>query len=124
MLVDHRKLEAFARDWVPLRVIRLLQNALDYMRPAPWEYVAQGWHWSARVRGWNVQSVAQLQKDHWNDYVARLRGTGPLGINHEDHFQPNASRLRDHNTLICYAYVLALAARKKPCLSLLDWGGG
>jgi putative methyltransferase (TIGR04325 family) len=117
-------MEIFVRNWVPLRVARVLQNALDYLRPAPWEYVPEGWRTPERIRGWNVQSIARQQQDHWSEYVESLSGAGPLGINHEDHFQPNSSRLRDHNTLISYAFALAMAARKKPCLSLLDWGGG
>ena len=28
-----------------------------------------------------------------------------------------------HNTTMCYAYVLALTARKKDSISILDWGG-
>ena len=76
------------------------------------------------MRGWNVPSVADAQKRKWEAYQQSLRGTAPLGINHESRWKPTSGDLRDHNTLVSFAYVLALAAWQKQRLSLLDWGGG
>ena len=114
----------WVRDWVPPGFIRLAQRALDHVRPAPWEYVPDGWCTDARVRGWNVASVADLQKRKWRNYAESMRKTGPLGVNHEDPEESNTGNVRDHNTLISYAYVLALAAHQRRSVSLLDWGGG
>lgn len=111
-------------DWAPPGCIRLVQRALDFVRPARWEYVSDGWRTGAPLRGWNVASVAEAQKGKWRAYVESLQGTAPLGINHENLRQPITGDLRDHNTLISYAYVLALAARQKERVTLLDWGGG
>lgn len=94
------------------------------MRPASWEYVPEGWRADARIRGWNVAGVADSQKRKWRDYAESLQATGPLGVNHEDPEKSNTGNVRDHNTLISYAYVLALAAHEKMSMSLLDWGGG
>jgi putative methyltransferase (TIGR04325 family) len=113
----------FVRTWVPPGVIRIGQQALDRVRPAPWEYLPGGWESSERTRGWNVSCIARMQKETWSAYADRLRGTGPLGINHEDR-NLDSGGLSDHNTLITYAYVLSLAAQQKQSLSLLDWGGG
>lgn len=69
-------------------------------------------------------NVAEVQKRKWRAYAESLKGTEPLGISHENEGKPTVGDLRDHNTLIAYAYVLALAARQKQRVSLLDWGGG
>jgi len=101
----------------------MAQQALNRVRPAPWEYLPEGWNGSEPTRGWNVACVAKIQKETWSAYADHLSGAGPLSINHEDRNQ-HSGGLRDHNTLITYAYVLALAAQQKQSLSLLDWGGG
>jgi putative methyltransferase (TIGR04325 family) len=114
----------WVRNWVPPPAIRLAASALDHVRLAPWEYMPDGWNTNERIRGWNVASIAELQKKNWQAYAESLQGTGPLGVNHEDLSKPYSGNLREHNTLISYAYVLALAACQKQRLSLLDWGGG
>lgn len=89
-----------------------------------WEYIEEGW--SARdpkIKGWNVESVLETQKAKWPQFLISVQGTGPLGISHEAS-TPSNSDYAPHNTLMAYAYVLAMAARKKVSLSLLDWGGG
>jgi len=121
---DYAKLKKWTRNWVAPGVIGFAQKSLDFIRPAPWEYVSGGWPSSLSTRGWNVASVVELQKAKWPVYAASLQGTGPLGVNHESRWNPTTGNLRDHNTLVCYAYVLALAAHGANRLSLLDWGGG
>jgi len=121
---NQARLKKWIRDWAPPGLIRSAQRVLDHVRPAPWEYVRDGWGMDARVRGWNVACVAEMQRTKWRAYADSLKGTGPLGINHEEPEKPNSGNLRDHNTLISYAYVLALAAHERQSISLLDWGGG
>lgn len=112
------------RDWVPPCGIQLAQNLMNYVRPASWEYVADGWKGASQVRGWNVASVVEFQTARWRAYAEALSGTNPLAVNHEEWQDLKSGKLRDHNTLMTYAYVLALAARQKQCVSILDWGGG
>lgn len=112
------------RDWVPPRVIQLARNALNHIRPADWEYVSTGWDGAPLVRGWNVETVADFQKVRWKAYSQALTGTAALTINHEEPRDLVSGKLRDHNTLVTYAYVLALAARQREAVSVLDWGGG
>ncbi len=121
---DHARLKNWTRNWVAPGFISLAQRTLDLVRPAPWEYVPDGWRTAHSVRGWNVASVVELQKAKWPTYAESLAGTAPLGVNHESRWKPNTGNLRDHNTLLSYAYVLALAAHQLQRLSLLDWGGG
>jgi putative methyltransferase (TIGR04325 family) len=89
-----------------------------------WEYLPGGWEeHDGRVAGWNVASVAQTQRSKWDEFRRAVQGTGPLGVAHEA-ARPSAEDYAAHNTVACFGYVLALAARGKDRLSLLDWGGG
>jgi putative methyltransferase (TIGR04325 family) len=90
--------------------------------PLPeWEYVPEGWEREAK--GWAVDSVARGYRDKWPDYVAAIEAPNPLGVHHETAHvtvgDPGA-----HNMLVTFAYVVALAARGRERLSVLDWGGG
>jgi len=116
-------LKAFGKDWVPGGLLRLVQSGLDYIRPAQWEYAKSGWETELYSSGWNVESVADAQKARWDRFAASLQGCGPLTLNHEDP-AINSGLLRDHNTNITFAYVLAMAAQHKQAISILDWGGG
>lgn len=92
----------------------------------PLEYVPEGWQYQARnpeVTGWNVESVAAAQQATWTTLRSALEGSKPLGI------APEAAQITNHNfvfhnTIMCYAYVLARTARNKDSISILDWGGG
>jgi hypothetical protein len=91
-----------------------------------WEYIPEGWAYAGthpEVKGWNVQDVLEIYKQKWPRFVATVQGTGPLGVAHESDL---ASRedIASHNTMMAFAYALALAAHRKDTLSLLDWGGG
>jgi putative methyltransferase (TIGR04325 family) len=77
-----------------------------------------------RILGWNVPSVPETQKQKWESYLEVLKGPAPLAVNHEAQIGRNPSDLVSHNLLTSYAYVLALAAREKKSVSILDWGGG
>lgn len=109
---------------------RSVRRVGDYLSPfianiikyvfSEMEYVPQGWH---TIKGWNDQSVADAQEKHWPTLVRNLRGPGPLGVSHLPWHTTREDRA-DHNIMMSYGYVLALAARKKDKLSILDWGGG
>ena len=91
-----------------------------------WEYVPEGWAYAEthpEVKGWNVQDVLEAYKEKWPKFVRMVQGTGPLGVAHESALTTNED-LSSHNTMMGFAYALALAAHKKDRLSMLDWGGG
>jgi putative methyltransferase (TIGR04325 family) len=91
-----------------------------------WEYIPEGWAYARthpEVKGWNVQDVLEAYKRKWPQFVAMVRGTGPLGVAHESALNTNAD-INSHNTIMAFAYALVMAARKKDQLSMLDWGGG
>ena len=112
------------RNWSPPAWLTLVQRALDHVRPAPWEFLASGWPADVQTRGWNVAGIAKLQKEHWPAYAEMLKGTGPIVVNHEGLSKNISNDLATHNTLISFAYVLALSARYADRVSILDWGGG
>ena len=94
--------------------------------PAPphWEYVPEGF--AREAKGWNVQAISDAYREKWPSYLAAIEGPKPLGVYHEVP-SGQAVGFEDHgahNTLVSYAYVLALAARTRDRISLLDWGGG
>jgi putative methyltransferase (TIGR04325 family) len=90
-----------------------------------WEYLPDGWNRQAidpAIKGWQAQSILDVYKKNWPTFLANIAGPGLLGISPE-----SASTERDnltlHNIVMTFGYVLALAARNKPTLSMLDWGG-
>ncbi|MDH7568052.1 MAG: hypothetical protein QHJ73_00515 [Armatimonadota bacterium] len=118
------KLRTLATQWLPPAVLTGVRRVLDYVRPAPWEYVPEGWRTvDPRIQGWNVESIARTQTERWPLFLEALKGTRPLGVSHESPTPSNADYAM-HNTIMSFAYVLALAARRTERLSLLDWGGG
>ncbi|HTY08891.1 MAG TPA: hypothetical protein VMF29_06980 [Candidatus Edwardsbacteria bacterium] len=114
----------FLKTWVPQGAVQLARNALDHLRPAPWELLPGGWRTDRRLRGWNVESIVATQRRKWPSFTAALQGPGPLGINHEAPEDAGREDPWAHNLIMSYGYVLALAASGKPRVSLLDWGGG
>jgi putative methyltransferase (TIGR04325 family) len=98
-------------------------------RPPEWEHVPEGWaraESDPRVKGWNVEAIADAYRSKWPSYLAALEGAKPLGVYHEV-VSGDAVSAYDHsahNMLVSYAYVLARAAHGKDRISILDWGGG
>lgn len=120
--------------FVAQRLLKALSRSAYYVPPfvretiryilSDREYMPDGWSTEdSRIKGWNDESVARAQEKHWPTLVGNLQGSGPLGVSHLPSRTTREDRA-DHNTLMSYAYVLTLAARKRDSLTLLDWGGG
>lgn len=100
------------------RRLRLVERRLE------WEYVPDGWRIrDDRLKGWNVESVVETQRARWPEFVRLVNGPGPLPVRLwvADLSRPS---LEANTMLMAYGYALALAARKKDRISVLDWGGG
>jgi putative methyltransferase (TIGR04325 family) len=100
-------------------------------RPDPkpeWEYVPEGWARAGdpRVKGWDVDAIVAAYRAKWPSYLRALQGPDPLGVYHEvpEGVEVGREDHSAHNLLVSFAYVLALAARGKERVSMLDWGGG
>lgn len=102
------------------------KSKLGLPESSAWEYVSEGWERQKvdpQIKGWNVASVLETYKAKWPAFVKALEGNGLLGVSHEA-TTITTDNYSFHNTLMCYAYVLALSARSKERISILDWGGG
>lgn len=90
-----------------------------------WEYVPEGWAPERAGGGWDVESVARMYAERWLAFIETLRGTGPVGALHVVPIGGTIPRedLISHNMAMVFAYALALSARMKDKVSVLDWGG-
>ena len=97
--------------------------------PPEWEYVPGGWaqvNADPRVKGWDVEAIAEANREKWPSFVRAVEAGGPLGIYHETVSGDDVPTddPAAHNMLVTLGYVLALAAGGRKRLSVLDWGGG
>ena len=86
-----------------------------------WEYVPEGWQ--RETTGWTVEAVARSYREKWPAYVAAIQAPRPLGVYHETP-EVREGDYSAQGMLVSFAYVLALAGRKRDRISVLDWGGG
>lgn len=103
-------------------------DAVEETEPE-WEYAPEGWRRTEtdeRLAGWDVAGVADAYRLKWESYRRALEGPVPLGIYHEvrEGEEVGTGDVAAHNMLVSFAYVLALAARGRDRVALLDWGGG
>jgi putative methyltransferase (TIGR04325 family) len=103
------------------------QVPLRVAQPKPFlEYAPDGWKTreaSSEIKGWNVESVIQIEESKWQVFCNNCLGTGPLGFSHEHTDLTQVRNVSFHNVHMTYAYVLALVTHLKADLSILDWGG-
>ncbi len=110
----------------PPIMIKGVRAVLNKLRKPVLEYAPDGWRTklaNGKNQGWNVDSTVNNERAKFDAFCRNLEGPGPLGFSHE---HTDLSVIRNpnfHNVHISYAYVLALAAHKKDCISVLDWGG-
>jgi putative methyltransferase (TIGR04325 family) len=109
----------------PPIVADLARRVRDRGSEPEWAHVGPSWPEGLADEGpgWNETSVRDAYARKWPAFVAALDDPGPLRASPE----APASRqvdLAHHNTTMVFAYCLALAARERPSLSMLDWGGG
>ena len=121
------RLRRLARELTPPIVPRLVRAVGRRRQTHPeWEYIPEGWDHAQHhpeVRGWDVAEIADVYKRKWPRFAQFMAGSGPLGVDHQSALTARES-LIDHNASMTYGYVLALAARHRTHIRLLDWGGG
>jgi putative methyltransferase (TIGR04325 family) len=116
-------LKQYASDWIPPGAIRIVRLLMDFVRQASYEYVPEGWVREKENTGWNSESVADSRRRQWDTIQKAYEGAEPLGFEGVPVNCRTVKDLRRHNLLVSFAYVLALAARCKKVLRVLDWGG-
>ena len=98
-----------------------------------WVYEPAG-RVAPNVKGWDVGEMRMTHTRAWPNWLAAVSGSGPLGVDfcramREDDggvfaTVPHRDLVWAHNNVFSYGYVLALTARGRSGLSVLDWGGG
>ncbi len=99
------------------------RRVLRRARGDEWVYLSDGWPDSSAGTAWNDASVISTQRRAWPLFLESVQAPGILGGSPEgrDGLVANVDR---QNTILVFAYVLALTAVGKSRISLLDWGGG
>lgn len=115
-------MRAFLKNWLPPALLTCLQRGLNFIRPAQWEYVPEGWKTPLKTRGWNLAEIAQTQQTKWGSYQKIIQSSRSLGVNHEDTTITEKNVIA-HNLMMTFTYVLSLSSRN-PNPTMLDWGGG
>jgi len=81
-----------------------------------YEYIPEGWAAKDRFGGWESESMEETIRKGWQSFQPTLQSLCTGGPLNKDYSA--------HNTMMCYAYVLAMTALKKDYISILDYGGG
>jgi putative methyltransferase (TIGR04325 family) len=109
---------------IPPFIYVFLKKNAGYFGLAIWEYVPEGFNRIIDKSGWNLESIAVLQSEKWDNYLNRVKSSQSLGFNHES---PDLTIINDsffHNLLVSFAYVISLSGLNKKSINFLDWGGG
>lgn len=114
-------LRRIIRRRVPRSLRRVVRSALRRALGSRWEVAPAGWDTPAR--GWDVPTVAEAQRERWNNYATAIGGTAPLTIPYE-RAGGHVVGIAGHNAATAFAYVLMIAAHERKRLRVLDWGGG
>jgi putative methyltransferase (TIGR04325 family) len=121
-------LRQLARGLTPPMLVsgaKRLAHATKPRRAPEWEYVPEGWaRASDALRGWNAASVLDAYRSKLPAFRAALTGPGPIGIATSAAVGVGTPNIADQNTILAFAYAVALASRHTDQLSVLDWGGG
>lgn len=114
-----REAQSLARLLANALLPPVLAKVLRGMRRTPTpalEYLPGGWDSApspaAGENGWDADSTVSGTACERAQFERGLANGAPLGIAHE------------HNLHVSFAYALALVARGKPRISVLDWGAG
>lgn len=121
-------MKSFLIPFVPPVIVTLYKEILARINnnSPEYEFIPGGWAAAAmdpKIKGWNVDTVLEAYRKNWPDFVKSLEANRPFGLSPESP-EGEDFDLVYHNTLMVFAYSLALAARMKTRISMLDWGGG
>ena len=101
--------------WFAPPVVAHIFRSLRRNPPPTLEYLQGEWDsvsLDVGQNGWNIESTVSGTACERAKFERDLANGAPLGIAHE------------HNLHVSFAFVVALAAREKTKISILDWGAG
>lgn len=90
-----------------------------------WEYVPGGWQTqiqNEKIRGWDVDGVACIQKKTWPRFIDSITAPRAFGFSNES-VDVYEDAMTFHNNVMIYAYVLGRVKCLHSKIRLLDWGG-
>ncbi len=116
-----------ARQLLPPIIAEAIRRVVDRRRSSgkpEWEYRKSGWPDDDNtIRGWDVESVPLAHLARWPAFIESIQSGTPFGLSN-DADAPTEVDYGRHNTVMCFAYVLARTANGRRQVSMLDWGGG
>jgi putative methyltransferase (TIGR04325 family) len=125
-MVLYMVLLASFKNFILRLIYQSLQRTRDALSPTILEYAPNGWKTvlqQGRSSGWNDVSVVNSESAKWDEFCSRVAAPNPLGFYHEHDDLSITGHVPFHNINITFGYVLAMVARNKSKLSLLDYGG-
>jgi hypothetical protein len=90
-----------------------VKKNLGYIGYAVWEYAPKGFDTEIKMGGWDLESIAVLQKEKWEAYSNRIKSAQNIGVNHENSDLTISHDPFFHNLLSTFAYVISLSGIKK-----------
>ena len=108
------------------RILSFSSQVHDEKTLPMYQYIPEGWNYvdeHKEVRGWNVEEILRMYEQRWEIFQKRVMGKDPLGYSLEAD-PDSAPNINTQNTILCFAYCLALLACNHSRVSILDWGGG
>lgn len=76
------------------------------------------------MTGWDVPGVRDAYRAKLTAFRSIVAGPGPLAESTSASVSITTPSVTDQNAILAFAYSLALAARTRDSVSVLDWGGG
>src|SRR2546425_7965981 len=112
-IVSNRLLRGITPPLLVAGARRLKRRVRRSRLPDPeWEYVGEAWPRRAGdMRGWNVDSVVDAYRAKLPIFRQALVGTGPIGVATSAAVPISEPGIFEQNTLLAFAYALALASR-------------
>lgn len=110
---------------IVIKFAKLAKNLIFKVKEE-YEFVSNSWpdaNIQQKYKGWNTESVLDAYKKNWPQFIKNLENKLPFGLSPESN-NPSSIDLVFHNTLMVFAYSIALSSHNKSSFKMLDWGGG
>jgi putative methyltransferase (TIGR04325 family) len=120
------RLKKVIRSWLGPSAIRFAQRTLPMFYKPRLIFAPDGWDTELVEDrgGWEDRRLIGSRVESWKKILEHLQSKKPFTISLCKEEWSEDRAITDHNIHITFAYVVALAARKKNNVSVLDWGSG
>jgi putative methyltransferase (TIGR04325 family) len=108
---------------LPPYIFNFIKKNYGYVIKPIWEFMPNGFNTNLKSKGWEVETIVDLQINKWETFKRFIDKNYAFSINHESNMK-NQYDIIAHNTLISFGFVLNISAYGKSDIKILDWGGG